>query len=379
MSLTAPPPLSATRAARLRALVTRLRPWFSPLSFLGGFVFDVVTLRRIDDLRSNVRLSALLLVAAGLLVLERRAWHGRRVPGLAVRHPWLVRYGLQFCFGGLFSAYLVFYSRSATMGPSVAFCLVLAGLMLANELWFTRLRPDGPQVAMWFFCALSYLLFAIPTWTGALNDGARLAAAGLALTLSACLVVAIHLGRVVTAGVPSPPLRTALTQHLAAWFSLLGLLVGMVQIGAVPPVPLALSEAGVFHSLTVEGGVWEATYDPPPWWAPWRRDDQVFQLHRGESVTCFTSVFAPNGADLGVDHAWEHKDADGHWVEVQRIPWQMHGGRDGGWRSWTVKHNVAPGEWRVRVESDEGWEIGRVNFVVEPVAGPPPKRLTRRL
>lgn len=359
--------------------LAKLRPWLAPLSFVGGFGVDLLTLRRVDDVGDNLQLTAYLLAAAGVLVVERRIWHGRSIR-LRDRHD-QIRYLLQFLFGGLFSAYFVFYSRSATLGPSVAFCALLAGLMAVNEARFARIRPDTPVFALFFFCALSYLLFAVPTWTGWLGWGSRLLAAALAVGMSAALVVVVHLGPVRASeplGGPPKPLDRALAVHGAVWTGLLVALLGGARLGLVPPVPLALAEAGVFHAVEVAPDGLIARYDAPSPWTPWRRDDRLFRFRSGDRVVCYTAVFAPRGASLAVVHAWDHW-RDGGWVEMDRIPWTMRGGRDEGWRSWTAKRNVAPGAWRVRVLSEHGEELGRVRFEVVSDPGPAPDSRIRTL
>jgi hypothetical protein len=52
-------------------------------------------------------------------------------------------------------------------------------------------------------------------------------------------------------------------------------------------------------------------------------------------------------------------------VRKARIAFEIHGGREGGYRGFSVKHAVTPGPWRVEVETDEGRIIGRIDFNVE--------------
>lgn len=368
--MTLPPAIDRHLSPRQRDLLLRAAPYAPPVFFLGGFVLDALTLRRVDDLGDNLLLSGYLLLSALLLVLERRAWHGRATLGLVAEHRDAVRLGIQFCFGGLFSAYVIFYSQSATFGPSLAFCLMLAGLMLANELFFDRLRPDGPQLALWTFLAFSYLLFAIPIWTGHLGAATRLAAGVLALLASSAMLWLIHRGEVVEPAPPRPGpasvFRQAFPRHLGAWVGMLGVLGVLVQLGLVPPVPLALADAGVFREVRRDGTEVVLRYEAPPWYAPWRNDNRRFRYVEGEAVSVFTAVFAPIGADLTVLHAWERQEADGSWTETDRLPFTMKGGRDGGWRSWTTKRKLSPGRWRVRVLSEHGLRLGRVDIELVP-------------
>ena len=55
------------------------------------------------------------------------------------------------------------------------------------------------------------------------------------------------------------------------------------------------------------------------------------------------------------------------------IPIAIAGGRDKGYRGYTFKQRVMPGEWRVDVETAEGRVIGRVSFRVEEPEGETPE------
>jgi hypothetical protein len=50
----------------------------------------------------------------------------------------------------------------------------------------------------------------------------------------------------------------------------------------------------------------------------------------------------------------------------------VSGGREGGYRGSTVKQRVAPGDWRVDLETAHGQIIGRVSFRVEEAGAESP-------
>nr|MBA2321865.1 DUF2914 domain-containing protein [Deltaproteobacteria bacterium] len=189
----------------------------------------------------------------------------------------------------------------------------------------------------------------------------------------------IHLGPVVD---PLPPrlgdpsrLPNALARGLVTWTAILGGLVLLAEVGAIPPVPLALAEAGIFRDVRRDGGHVALTFEPR---GLWPSDESRFLFRPGDRVFCFTAIFAPRGAELALAHAWERWDPAGRWVETDRNPWSMHGGRDGGWRSWTAKSNVSPGEWRVRILTADDIEVGRVRFSIEPTDAPAGPMLVRK-
>ncbi|MEK7079713.1 MAG: DUF2914 domain-containing protein, partial [Patescibacteria group bacterium] len=72
-------------------------------------------------------------------------------------------------------------------------------------------------------------------------------------------------------------------------------------------------------------------------------------------------------------HHWEHyNEVTKHWVDEGHITFAISGGRDGGYRGYSEKDNLASGKWRVTVETLEGQVIGRISFHVESVLTPPP-------
>lgn len=148
--------------------------------------------------------------------------------------------------------------------------------------------------------------------------------------------------------------------------------MGLDAVHAIPPVPLALVEAGVFHDATRTDDGYRLTWDRQPWYRPFADSDGVFHLREGDRAWCFTAVFAPRGLATRIWHRWEHFDeASREWVESDRIPFQIVGGRDGGYRGYTRKRHLTPGRWRVRVETEGEREVGRTGFLVVPAVGEP--------
>jgi hypothetical protein len=77
-----------------------------------------------------------------------------------------------------------------------------------------------------------------------------------------------------------------------------------------------------------------------------------------------------------VHHVWSRKTPSG-WVRTDRIAFQIAGGRQGGYRGYTVKSGVVPGEWRVEVETETGQTLGRIDFTVCESPNPHPPLETR--
>ena len=143
----------------------------------------------------------------------------------------------------------------------------------------------------------------------------------------------------------------------------------------IPPVPLALKFGGIYHHVTHTSAGYVVKYVPPPWFRFWRKWDDPFYFSSGESVYCYTAVFAPGGVRVPVYHVWSHKISRG-WVRPDRIGFPISGGRDGGYRGYTVKSGISPGEWRVEVQTERDQTLGRLDFTVLPSPVPHPQLVT---
>ena len=51
-------------------------------------------------------------------------------------------------------------------------------------------------------------------------------------------------------------------------------------------------------------------------------------------------------------------------MHADRIPIKISGGREGGYRAYSFKQRLDPGDWQVDVESQDGRIIGRVSVTV---------------
>ncbi len=109
---------------RLHALLAK--PFMPAVFFLSGVTYDTVTLTRIDRLQDNLVLLLYLAVLGVLIVLTGRLGietspDCEPLPGSSPLTRWVLEsrpyypIASQFLLGGLFSAYAIFYSRSANL------------------------------------------------------------------------------------------------------------------------------------------------------------------------------------------------------------------------------------------------------------------------
>jgi hypothetical protein len=151
------------------------------------------------------------------------------------------------------------------------------------------------------------------------------------------------------------------------------LLLLLHAFNLIPPVPLVKKQMLIAHELHKQGSGYVARVEPPGW-RIWRASSPLFHRNHSEPVYCFTSVFVPNGIRTIIQHRWEH-EIDGTWTTMDIRPFPIAGGRQGGYRGYTLKQNLIPGRWRVTAESESGATIGFVDFIVVAGASPQLKKV----
>jgi hypothetical protein len=126
--------------------------------FVAGFLFDFLTMQRIDAWRDLAFQLGYLVALTGLLVYQNREAMGRWTPGRLTRRWW--QYNVQavhFLYGGLLSAYVVLYFRSSTVARPAVFLVLLVGVMVINEVPHIRNAGYPLRLGLYGFCVFSFL------------------------------------------------------------------------------------------------------------------------------------------------------------------------------------------------------------------------------
>lgn len=356
--------------------LAHLRTYLSVIAFFGGFLWDALTVGFSVTSADLWILSGYLVGAAGILW-----WLGHRSHALAAiapdagaeiavpsdssltiwreRAPFLL---LQFLFGGLFSVLFILYFQSSSHLTAVVWSLGLGGLLIANEFIDDRYHRFTLTWALFGLCAMLLFNFLLPFLVGSIGMVwfylSTLAGAGLT-----------HWLRKKTPGCPG---------RAAPVWIIAGLLAVAYPLDLIPPVPLVKRDIQVGRNFVHTAAEYRLTLEKAPWWVFWRELSTEVHLAPGERLYCVSSVFAPRGLRTRLYHRWEHYDPFRGWQTVSRVGFGLFGGRDGGFRGYTYKENVAAGEWRVHVETESGHTVVVHAFSVRTDARPEPDRETVR-
>jgi len=356
--------LDASPRYRLaRLLFHRHENLLPPTLFLGGVGWDAATLRRIDALVDNVFLAVYLALLGAFIMLTAFDRGGKlRLKPLKQLTGWSTG-AIQFLCGGLFSAYVIYYTQSASLTTASLFLLVLVSLLVANEFMWERTGTGNLYIlfGIYFLAVFCYFTFFLPILFGTIGYG---------LFILSGIVSAIIVGSMLFI-----LYRAGVFKTTASYLGAVGVVVSLLLLVNVfylqhwiPPVPLALRHGGMYRAVEVEQDAYALRYAKAPWYAFWEDpDEEVFEYAPGDEVHCFAAVFAPTELETNVYHRWQKYDPKTErWVSTDRIGYNVEGGRDNGYRGSTFKKNVQPGEWRVTIETEDERPIGRVNFEIVP-------------
>jgi hypothetical protein len=351
--------------ARIQSILAK--PFMPAVFFFSGVTYDTLTLTRIDRLQDNLLLLIYLLLLGVLIVLTGRlgiepAPDREQLAALSPFMRWLLRsrpyypMASQFLLGGLFSAYAVFYSRSATLTSTAVFFGVLVLLLIGNEFLRDRLSNLRLLISLYALVCFGFFTFFLPVMTGYMNVLVFLAGAALSAAVTFRVVQLIYRNN------PDRSRREAFGVTIPA-FALIGLLVGFYFLNWIPPVPLSMKFGGIYHEVKKSDDRFELSFEKK-WYQVWKRSDTTFPAH--EPIYCFTAVFAPVALNTTVYHHWYFRPhTNKPFIHADKIPVKISGGREAGYRAYTFKQQLDPGDWRVDVEAEDGRIIGRVSVTVE--------------
>ncbi len=332
--------LSKTRLLRLLVTLRRYRGLLAVFGFLSGVASFMLVDRQEESFARVIAL--VMLVSWPWLLLENvlRRWLDVRFH-FRLPAP-LLRYATQMIHQEslFFVLPFLFIATTWTSGQAVftGFIICAALISVIDPVYYKWLAPRR-----WLFLGFHtlalfvVLLTALPILLNVPTHETYLYALFAAVLLSFPSLAAVIRARTHWRGL----LLAALVVALGAF--------GWVGRFWVPPSTLRLTDIQFALEMDRErrapsAPVFEVSAE---------------RLHR-EGLFAYTAIHAPLGLQERIFHVWM---LDG--VEVDRIPLEIQGGRERGYRAWTHKLNFpedSGGRWRVEVVTESGQMIGRGRF-----------------
>lgn len=341
----------------------RFEKYISPIGLIYGFIFTSLTLTRVDNFLENFWIIVHLLIAAlGILAVtlyENKA-EKKEIPELdREKFRFYFTLIIQFAFGNLFATFFVFYIRSSSLAQSWIFLLILAILLVGNELWkkhYTRLTF---QVSILFFSIFLFLIFIFPVIFHRLGSDLFIASGLVSL-----LIITIFL--FLLKKISHEKFKNS---HNSLSFSIIIIFLTtniLYFTNIIPPIPLSLKNSGVYHKVVKNiQGNYEVQAEPTTWRDYFTRYP-VFHAQNNSEAYVFSAIFSPVKFATEVVHQWQYYDEEKKaWIDSGRIVLPILGGREEGFRTYSLRENLVAGLWRVKVVTTQGRVIGKVSFQVK--------------
>jgi hypothetical protein len=324
--------------------------------FVLGFLFDLLTLGRIDD-SFNILIQFVYLLIAHLILISfeiKQRDYESKVVSLFMEYRNEV---FHFLVGSLLSAFTIFYFKSSSFSNSFIFLIVIFVILLLNEFEFVQKLGLTMKALMLKICSLSFLIYLLP------------------IIFSTSSAVIFYLALALSVGVSYMMKRYFLKKEymdqervnkeffyprvmVIAFFAL------MYIFKILPPLPMHLSYVGVFHKVEKQYPQYHL-YHENPWWRFWQEADEDFKAREGDSVSVFFKVFSPGGFSGKVWVEWYHyNERSGDWQRTDRVPVAIKGGRGAGYRGYITKENYVPGDWEVIIKTDSDLILGTKYFTI---------------
>lgn len=357
--------IKETALQHLKEKYSSYKNHLSTIAFAAGFLWDSLTLTRIDLWLDNLILFSYLFLAGLGIFLTNLSEAGKLANRFLVRAGSWTPVLIQFAFGGLFSGYMIFYTRSASFVSSWPFLLILGWFLIGNEFFEERYRKLSFQVSIFFVTIFSFAIFYLPVVLGTYGAAIFLLS-GFASVAIIRLFIAL-LSYAVPERVREN--KKAIVGGVGGIYFLINILY---FTNIIPPIPLSLKDIGVYHFAERSFGESYRVKGEESHFSNYFKATKMLHLFSEEPAYVYSAVFAPTKLDTTIFHRWQYYDARrDEWVETDRVSFPIVGGRDGGYRGYSVKENITPGLWRVDVINTRGQLLGRVKFSVRQAVAPP--------
>ncbi|MES2059796.1 MAG: DUF2914 domain-containing protein [Patescibacteria group bacterium] len=332
-------------------------------TILLGFIFDNLTLRG-ATITTQTTVFTIYLILSCVAILTLNIIESRAAPNTDTKLHFWAFILLQFSIGSLFSMFFVFYSRGFSIAATWPFLLLLLANMIGSELYKKKYSRLSVQISLLFVSIFSFCIYFLPVAVHRIS-GWIFAASGILSFVLVYLFVKL-LARVAKKRVEED--KRGIIIGVGAVYAIINI---FYIFNVIPPVPLVLKDGGIYHSIVWQADRYLAEGEEKSF-SNFFTFYPLYHHTSGEPVYAVAAVYAPAALETTIVHDWQYFDkAKSKWQSVTIVPVAIVGGREGGYRSYSVKQNVVPGLWRVDIKTSSGKIIGRIKFeIVEDGTAP---------
>ncbi len=354
------------RLRKLKNFYNRYERWLIPGALIFGFITDLLTFRLIN-FTTAIILLLFHLSFIGINISIINLYEAKKIAGKIFSY-WrvLAPLFLQYSFGNLFSAFLIFYSHSGSFSASWPFIVVIIFLMIGNEVFRKYNTRPVIQISVYFFAIFSYTNLIFPHLLNDLSIRIFIGSGVVSLAVITFFVLILS---------SLYQISTKLKQISLSVVLIFSLMNFLYFSNLIPPIPLSLKNVGIHHNVErIDNNYVATSEDCGNFLRCFLYHERRHIETERQKLYLFSTVIAPAGMDFNATHEWQKFDEkERAWRTVADIPFSVVGGREVGFR-WYSYNTVDPGYWRVNIKTERGQTIGRMNFYVVYKKGMPRTR-----
>ena len=345
---------------KINTLIREYKNWFVPIALSVGFVFDLFTLNRVDQVFDNgILILHLLIVGTTIGILIRKHLPFKKT-ALTERQTRIFQSLVTFSLGALFSGFIIFYGRSGSVRTSWLFFIIMLIILIGTEVKKHYFQKIILQISLFYTALFSWAIFFIPVVTREIGIEIFVLSTITSLVLITLFMhilehVNMHLIRKYKKKIYFRILMIAIIGNVFYFTNI------------IPPIPLSLKFKAVYHNVqSLPEGGYLLQYEETPFWQFWRERSRTIHWQQGDNVFIFSEIFAPTQLNTTIIHQWEYFDTENRsWNRTDSIPITISGGREEGYRGFSQKRNLRYGTWRIKITNDRGQVLGVTQFTIK--------------
>jgi len=357
---------------KAKAFYKNYERWLMPATLVIGFLVDYITFTSIQIAITFTLLFVYWAVAGATIIFINLYDAGkitfRVFPRQIPRSSAALKYArlfaplvLQFTFGALLSTSLVFYWVSGAFSVSWPIVVIVAAAMISNDIFRHYLLKPVVQASVYFFTTFSLLSLVLPFIFKSLDPWVFGLAGALSMALFYPYIRILFLA--------GDHIKEKKRHLLAATLAIFCAMNVLYFTNIIPPIPLSLREAGLYHSLKISNGSYTMLTEPETFLGV-ILPGQTVHVKPADKIYFYTSIFAPTHVDVEIFDHWQYYDAQKkNWVTQSVLSFPIIGGRKEGYKGYSFRSNLAAGDWRIFVKNKRGQVLGRMNFAVQKTEG----------
>lgn len=347
---------------KIKAFYKRYEHLFMPALILWGFIYHYITFK-IIPIREVLYLVFGYLVLATATILFVNFYDAGKITQKLRYVRLFIPLLLQFSLGSIIGGVFIFYWFSGSIFVSWPFIAIVLIFIISIEAFKHHLEKPIIQLSIYYFGAYLLLAVALPYFFKSLSPWIFIAAGAISwlLVLFLTWLLAKH----------SQEIKKRKAKILISSIAIFAVMAFFYFDNLIPPVPLSIRDAGVYHNVSRDGANYAVEAEPQSFWQKFTFTPTI-HLAPGEDAFVFTSIYTPVDLQTKIVHDWQHYDtAQRKWITMSKLSFSIIGGRQDGYRGYSYKTNMQAGAWRVFVETPRGQVLGRYQFNVQRVSQPP--------